>query len=332
MTPKSARVILPEGDWLKQVSDIFSRSEPVALPTETVYGLAALVSDKKAIARIYEIKNRPQFNPLIVHVKEDWKLSEWATIGKLERKLISEFWPGPLSLLLPKKNISDLITAGSDKVVLRAPSHPLFRELLDYLKTPLVAPSANPSTKLSATTAKAVLEGLSPRGLQAVVQGGACKIGIESTIVQVVDEVLVIMREGALSQEDLVARGYKVKSRAQMESDQKAMETPGQMLKHYSPGIPLLFFEKSKEWLDTKKTEGILFLKILESDAKTDEIENLHIESLAPDDDLKTAAARLFEFLRNAQIQYESMRVLKTKDVGLGRAINDRLLRASREG
>lgn len=307
-------------NFVEEVLSYFSKDEPVALPTETVYGLAAPVSRSKAVARIYEIKERPAFNPLIVHVKEDWDLSRWAEINEVEEKLIKTFWPGPLSILLKKKNISDLITAGSDKVVMRAPSHPLFRKILNKLREPLVAPSANSSTKLSPTTALAVAEDLGTK-LEAVLEGGRCEWGVESTIVEVQSGKIVILREGAISKEQLEEKGFRVSVGF------STVQTPGSQLRHYAPTVPLKFFDSVEEW-SQKNTPDLLLLKVLDSDAPHLKISS-NLQALAPDNDFKTAASNLFEFLRKAQTQYKEIRVLKTRDELLGRAINDRLKRAS---
>lgn len=314
--------ILPTSsdEWMKKVLELFQSGEPVALPTETVYGLAAPVDNETAIGRIYEIKDRPRFNPLIVHVNEDWDLSLWAQLSDIEIKLVKAFWPGPLSLLVTKNNISDLVTAGSEKVVLRAPAHPIFRKVLEACKKPLVAPSANSSTRLSPTSAEAVAEDLASR-LKAVVDGGACEWGVESTIVEVQNGALVILREGALSREHLEEKGFKVLSGVSNHV------TPGSQLKHYSPQIPLFLHNSVEDW-QKHATKNSLFLKVLASDGP-EHIQGALVQTLAPDNDYKTAAAQLFAFLRSAQTQYKEIHVLKTQDISLGRAINDRLLRAS---
>lgn len=316
----ATRLSTSSEEWLKIVLELFHANEPVALPTETVYGLAAPADNEVAIARIYEIKDRPRFNPLIVHVNETWDLSQWAQLGETENKLIKAFWPGPLSLLVPKKSISDLVTAGSDKVVMRAPAHPVFRKVLDAYKKPLVAPSANSSTRLSPTSADAVIEDLGLR-VKAVVDGGFCEWGVESTIVEVQKDQLVILREGALTREHLEDKGFKVLSGV---SEQV---TPGSQLKHYSPQVPLFLHASVEEWQKHAAKDSLL-LKVLKSDGP-DLIKGIHVQSLAPDNDYKTAAAQLFAFLRVAQTQYKEIHVLKTQELSLGRAINDRLLRAS---
>jgi L-threonylcarbamoyladenylate synthase len=322
---KRADCLLPSGDWISKVIEFFKKHEPVALPTETVYGLAAPVSDLKAVARIYEIKERPSFNPLILHVKEDWDLSKWADCGETEKRIIEKFWPGPLSLLLPKKNISDLVTAGSPKVVVRAPSNKIFRELLDKIKEPLVAPSANSSSLLSPTTADAVVEDLSVHGLVAVIEGGQTQIGIESTIIEIKDGFVTILREGAVTKEDFEKAGFTVVLR------KPESIVPGSQTKHYAPIIPLLLFELEKDWAskDSETSARPLWVKVLKMDAPDFLPSGEEVYCLAEDNDLKTAAHNLFEFLRMAQKKFTALHVLKTKEVGLGRAINDRLLRAS---
>ncbi len=324
MTSKKTKLLKPEGAWTAEVKAFFDLNEPVALPTETVYGLAAPASNVKAVARIYEIKERPSFNPLILHVKENWDLSQWAELGSLEKKLIEKFWPGPLSVLLQKKNVSDLVTAGSSKVVMRAPQHKVFRETLDFIKEPLVAPSANSSTKLSPTTAIAIVEDLSSKGLVAVVDGGQSEFGIESTIVEVRGEELLILREGALSKEDFEKEGFRVADKKL----QASAVTPGSQQKHYSPSIPLLFFEDEKLWMSSPPKLGVLWVKILKSDSVDVLPSGEKVFCLAEDNDFKTAAHHLFEFLRDSQKKYKELRVLKTQNYSLGRAINDRLKRA----
>ncbi len=312
--------ILPQDKWIDLVLEQFRKSEPVALPTETVYGLAAPADDAQAVARIYEIKERPTFNPLIFHVREDWDLNQWAVMNETERKLIDCFWPGPLSLLLKKRNVSDLVTAGSDFVVMRAPRHELFREVLSAWGAPLVAPSANSSTKLSPTTATAVLDDLGAKGVS-VVDGGMCEFGLESTILKVVDGKLQLLREGAISREDLKDFEFT-------ETTSDVPLTPGTQLKHYAPSVPLFLFDSIEKWQQPTSHREACWIKVLKSDGP-DFIQGLRVECLAPDNRYKTAAAALFEFLRTGQKNYSELRVLKTQDISLGRAINDRLLRAS---
>lgn len=308
--------------WLQKVQGSFLDHEPVALPTETVYGLAAPASDEIAVGRIYEIKDRPRFNPLIVHVLEHWDLSPYVDLGLLEKKLIEKFWPGPLSLLVKKKNISDFVTAGAPDAVIRSPAHPIFREVLNKLSAPLVAPSANSSTRLSPTTAQAVVDDIGSK-LKYVVDGGSCEWGVESTIVKVEGDSIHVLREGALSRETLSLAGFKI---VDGESARLAV-TPGSQLRHYAPLVPLYLYDSFEKW-SQPSSDATLYLQVLSSDY-TGPFPFKNRITLATDSDLKTAAHNLFKFLKEAQEKYREIRVLKTSSVGLGRAINDRLERAS---
>lgn len=324
-------ILKPEGDWLSKVEEFFNNDEPVALPTETVYGLAAPISRPKAIAKIFDLKNRPTFNPLIVHLKKDWDIFNWVEkLTDVESKLIEKFWPGPLSLVLPKKNIPDICTASSKFVVLRAPKNKIFEQVLDGYGVPLAAPSANTSTRLSPTTAIRVQEDLGERGLKAIVDGGRSSEGLESTIVQVVNEKLRILREGALSDEELVLAGFEIDKSYQPQVTAASGDVmPGQG-KHYAPLVPLVVMDDPQKWVSYFSNKKLLFLKILESDAPGLKPFNQKAQFVVlSQNDLKEAAFELFETLRLAETEVEQIVVLKTKDIGLGRAINDRLRRAN---
>ena len=319
-------ILKPEGDWLLKVKLCFDKDEPVALPTETVYGLAAPVTRPKALAKIFEMKNRPSFNPLIVHVKKEWNLLDWVKeVSKVELELIEKFWPGPLSLLLPNLKVPDICTASSLFVVVRAPKNPIFEQVLDFYKAPLAAPSANTTTRLSPTTPQRVDEDLDSHGLCLIVDGGRTSEGLESTIVQVVGERLRILREGAITLEDFESQGFVINK----EMSYPFATTPGQG-KHYAPSVPLLLMDDADKWISYQSNKNVLFLKILETDApgmipfnKKSDVRVLS------QNDLKEAAHELFETLRKAEKEYEQIVVLKTKELGLGRAINDRLKRAT---
>ena len=328
-----------KANWLDQVLSIFETDEPVALPTETVYGLAAPIDRPRALARIFELKQRPEFNPLIIHVKKDWNLEEWVEWQSIiEKKLVEDFWPGPLSILLKKTpKVPDLCTASSPFVVMRAPSNPFFQKVLETLGVPLAAPSANTSTQTSPTSAMRVLEDLGQASLKAVVDGGRCPLGLESTIVRVREGCVEILREGAISREQFIEQGYKLIS-----SSAHSVNTPGQQAKHYSPKIPLVFAQSVESWLGfhpesleipyLDKNKAILFLKILESDAP-DSIPNSGVKNyemrILDQSDSLMAAHELFEVMRWAEKKYAMIVALKTEERGVGMAINDRLLRAS---
>ena len=195
------------GSDLAKAAELLSEGKLVAIPTETVYGLAANALSPSAVSTIYEVKNRPHFNPLILHISKIDEASKYVTdIPSSALKLMKAFWPGSLSILLPKNEcVPDIITAGSPYVVLRVPNHPLTLELLRSLDFPLAAPSANKSNSVSPTRPEDVLEELQD-GAPYILDGGECTIGLESTIVKIVDDKVVILREGGISREDILTK------------------------------------------------------------------------------------------------------------------------------
>lgn len=282
----------------------------VALPTETVYGLAADAASGEAVARIYAAKGRPQFNPLIVHVFDADAAGKIAHIPTQAERLISRFWPGPLSLVVPLKPdaaVASLALAGLDTVALRSPEHPIFREVLSTLGRPLVAPSANRSGRISPTSAQDVAEEFG--GDVPVVDGGQCARGIESTIVGFTADRPALLRPGALSVEDIEAvLGEPLASAGE------EIAAPGMMTSHYAPNAALrLDAHRAKDselLLGFGGTKG----------ARLD---------LSPSGDLGEAAANLFAYLRSLDREGRPLAVAPIPREGLGLAINDRLQRAA---
>lgn len=323
-------------EQLDRVLKIFRQSTPVSLPTETVYGLAAPLNDEKAIAKVFSLKNRPTFHPLIVHVL-DWMMAESYVddCSELAKILIRAFWPGPLSLMLKRKKskVPDLVTGGSDFVVLRCPKHPVFRNILSRWNSPLVAPSANRFSGISPTDCYSVLKELGPFGLEAVVDGGECALGLESTIVRIdSDTKISILRHGAVSAEqikEILPDGVRVFSGV---TDKNA---PGSLEKHYSPAKKLYFIEAEEDLKKLTKSElkEMALLKVLEKDASwIDEslFKNRFILSTRNSD--IEAASRFFRVIRRLDESkvYKAIVACATANKGLGVAINDRLLRASK--
>ncbi|HNH60761.1 MAG TPA: L-threonylcarbamoyladenylate synthase, partial [Cyclobacteriaceae bacterium] len=214
--------------------ELLTHDELVAIPTETVYGLAGNALSRTAVTKIFSVKNRPQFDPLIVHVPNLDKANDYvAEIPEQAKKLADKFWPGPLTLLLKKKSIiPDLVTAGLDTVGIRCPDHSLTRQLLQALPFPLAAPSANPFGYVSPTKPEHVNEQLGTK-IQYILDGGPCPIGIESTIVGFEDNVPVVYRMGGLSLEAIEETIGNVKLMTHSTSNPKA---PGQLKSHYAPG------------------------------------------------------------------------------------------------
>jgi L-threonylcarbamoyladenylate synthase len=311
-------------DIQKAVS-ILEQEELVAIPTETVYGLAGNIFSEKALKKIFELKKRPFFNPLIVHIYSFSQLDELVSFIPPKAKLLAEaFWPGSLTLILKKKPIvSDLVTSGKDSVGVRMPNHPITLSLLKKLSFPLAAPSANPFTCISPTKAEHV-EAYFGSQLKMILDGGNCKNGIESTIVGFVDDEPVIYRLGAISSEEIEKVVGKITVKNKKED---APDAPGMLLKHYSPltktYLETNVEERIKEFPD-KKIGLLLFSKKLQNP----QIANQEI--LSESEDFKEATANLYSALHKLdQLNLDVIIAERLPDIDLGRSINDRLERAA---
>ncbi|MCS7037642.1 MAG: L-threonylcarbamoyladenylate synthase [Saprospiraceae bacterium] len=299
----------------------------VAIPTETVYGLAANALDTAAVARIYEVKNRPTFDPLIVHVLDAASAETYVEdFPAMLRRLAENFWPGPLTVLLPKKAvIPDLVTSGLPRVALRAPAHPVARQLLARLSFPLAAPSANPFGYISPTTAQHVYDQLQGQ-IPYILDGGPCTVGVESTIVGVEDGALVVYRLGGVAVEAIEeAAKTSVTVRQHSTSNPTA---PGMLTTHYAPRKRLLLWPSANDWPVPAAGQnlGLLLFKRRQTLPP-----HTRCVVLSNEGDLSEAAQRLFSALRtldNAN-DVEVIWAEQCPDIGLGRAINDRLRRAA---
>ena len=294
-------------DSIAEAARLIAAGDPVAVPTETVYGLAADATNGAAVARIYAAKQRPGFNPLIIHVANLAEAEHHAEFSELARRLALRFWPGPLTLVLPRRTsspIASLATAGLGSVALRVPAHPAMQALLTATGLPLAAPSANASGRISPTRAEHVLASLAGR-IPLILDGGRTTVGIESTIVGVEGERARLLRAGPLTPEELDI---------DLEEAGPTIEAPGQLQSHYAPAKPLrlgVTQASDDEWL--------IGFGAIEGDA-----------SLSPSGDLVEAAARLFDLLHEAEAAPSAcIAVAPVPDAGLGRAINDRLRRAA---
>ncbi|MEQ9380490.1 MAG: L-threonylcarbamoyladenylate synthase [Imperialibacter sp.] len=313
------------GQDIRQAKALLREGELVAIPTETVYGLAGNAFNPHAVASIYEVKNRPTFNPLITHTDRLEKAAGYVqSVPPLAKKLAETFWPGPLTLLLPKAtSLPDLVTAGSDLVAVRIPQHPLTLSLLQQLDFPLAAPSANPFGYISPTTAEHVSEQLGSK-IAYILDGGACSVGIESTIVGVEDDTIVVYRLGGISTEDL----QQVSQRVRMHEGQRhEMPTaPGMLKSHYAPARKVIIGNLSELILryDPERTALISFRNL------HPQIPEAHQRVLSASGDLNEAAQQLFSALRQLdKLPVEVILAEFVPNYGLGRAINDRLTRAS---
>ncbi len=304
--------------------------ELVAIPTETVYGLAANALDETAVARIFTAKDRPRFDPLIVHARDlaalEPYLSEFPPAARL---LADRYWPGPLTLLLPRNDrIPDLVTAGLPRVAVRVPRHPLTLELLARLPFPLAAPSANPFGYISPTHPRHVLDQLADR-VSYVLDGGPCSVGLESTIIGFeADGEPLIYRRGGLPTADLEATLGRSISALDISTSQP--QAPGTLHSHYAPRVPLLFGDR-QELLSRHRGKRIAVLSFGTTSSLAEENIAKHL-SLSPAGDSVEAAYRLFSALRELD-RPDRFDLIITQplpeDSALAAAVNDRLRRAS---
>ncbi|NKI30865.1 L-threonylcarbamoyladenylate synthase [Croceivirga thetidis] len=301
---------------------LLKEGEVVAIPTETVYGLAANIFDSQAVEKIFSVKKRPRFNPLIVHIKDLGSLK--SVVEKVPEKallLAKEFWPGPLTLILPKKDgISDIITAGKPTVGVRIPNHKTTLELLKGLSFPVAAPSANPFTRISPTSAIQVFDYFGKS--VTVLDGGQCEIGLESTIVGFEDDEPVVYRKGGIPLESIEAIVGPVKINSKSESEPVA---PGMLLKHYSPRTRLLLTEDFDAILPDFKGSKVGVLSFSRT-----EFENVsYVKTLSLARDLQEAAKNLFQSLYELdRLNLDVIIAEIFPKTGLGLTINDRLERA----
>lgn len=312
------------GNNIILAKDFLEKQQLVAIPTETVYGLAANALDSIAVAKIFEAKERPTFDPLIVHVSGLSDALNYVTdIHPSLLKLAEKFWPGPLTLLLPKKNcIPDLVTSGLDRVGVRVPDHALTLELLRSITFPLAAPSANPFGYISPTKAVHVQKQLGEK-IPYILDGGNCSVGLESTIVGEENGEIIIYRLGGLSVDQVESVVGKVSVQLNQSSNPKA---PGQLKSHYAPKKPV-YLGDLKELLSIhsgKKIGAIVFGEPTFSDP------TILIKNLSPIKNYQEAAAHLFSFLRDLdESDVEVIICELLPEQGLGLAINDRLRRAA---
>lgn len=319
-----ARILSGE-EGVEEAIRLLQTGEVVGVPTETVYGLAGHVFDPSAIAKIFEVKGRPLSDPLIVHLADQEDLPRVARMESgaqeaLVSSLAEAFWPGPLTILLKKNpDIPDLVTAGSESIAVRVPSHPLFRRLLSGLGSPVAAPSANRFGKISPTSPQDVLFELG-ESIKAVLDGGACSHGVESTIVRVSGEGMEILRQGPVTEEELKEFG-------QILAPSGNTKTPGSLPGHYAPGKPLSIMESDIQGIHPKP--GVALLAFRKPDPNI--ASRFHsVKVLSPKGDLREAAIQLYGHLR-ALDQSDAVEILAEAlpDEGIGRAIMDRLRRAS---
>ncbi len=297
-----------EQHHIVKAAENLRQNKLVAFPTETVYGLGGNALSDAAVASIYETKGRPTFNPLIVHVPSQAEAEKYVVFNDVAKKLAAKFWPGPLTLVLPRRAdcpLSLLVSAGLDTVAIRVPAHPLAQSLLKACGLPIAAPSANKSGHVSPTLAAHVREEFGDSVM--ILDGGACDVGIESTVVDVSENTPVVLRPGSVMMEDWVhaSAGMTIKS-------------PGMLERHYAPNKKLRL-----NATDIKPGEALLAFGTPLQGA-------IIVENLSAKKDLKEAAANLFKMLRALDASNAtSIAAMPIPEEGLGIAINDRLRRAA---
>ena len=315
--------------------ELLRNGQVVALPTETVYGLAADALNPIAVAKIFEAKGRPRFDPLIVHLPEqDWleKIADLPALataspsdGGQDRQLVlqlgKKFWPGPLTMILPKRGIvPEIVTAGLDTVAVRISAHPAFAEIIRAFGKPLAAPSANRFGRISPTTAEHVLDELDGH-ISLVIDAGPTTHGIESTIVAVRDGKIDILRRGPVTSEQLSAFG-----KVDIAKEREKISAPGQLLSHYAPKTPLRVVDDLKSFAPERNERcALLAWNPVKNNERFDAVRNLSEKQ-----DLREAAANLFRSLRELdELDLDLIVAERVPGQGLGAAILDRLQRAS---
>ena len=307
------QIVPADAQGIAAAAQLIAAAQPVALPTETVYGLAARADSPVAVAAIYTAKGRPGFNPLIVHVASLLQAEEIAVLDTRARKLAAQFWPGALTMvlpLMPHAQIAPAVTAGLPTIALRCPAHPVMRAVLEQCGLPLAAPSANRSGGVSPTSAAHVAQSLAGR-IGMVLDGGSCTAGLESTIVALrEDGSWQQLRPGPVTHEQLVAAlGAGAETH-----EPRGIEAPGQLASHYAPGKPVRLGASG-----SSPDEFLIGFAALEG----------HF-NLSPSGDLAEAAARLYAALHQAAAAPQPrIAVARLPETGLGAALNDRLRRAA---
>ena len=313
-----------ESGAIEQAVAVLTAGGVVAFPTETVYGLGADAFNPYAVTKIFEIKRRPRFDPLIVHIySKDWMFDIAEHVPVLATHLADRFWPGPLTIILRKKSIiPGIVTAGLSTVGIRMPSHPVALELIKTLGRPVAAPSANPFGYISPTRAKHVIKSFKDK-VRIVLDGGDSQFGIESTIVSIAadDDKVIVHRHGAIPVEEIQAMGITIEEK----KGNDTCEAPGELPYHYAPVKPLIIIDTFEESL----LESSSFLGFIE---KKEKPTVRYIKYLSHDGDLREAAANFFSHL--IDLDREDISVIyaeKIPDKGLGKAMMDRLKKAAQK-
>lgn len=340
---------------IQQAVQIIQTGGLVAFPTETVYGLGADALNPDAVSRIFQVKGRPRSNPMICHVADASSAFQFGKATPVALKLAEAFWPGPLTILLEHEGrIPSIVTAGSHLAGFRVPDHPVARELLRLSKTPIAAPSANTSNKRSSTNARMVEQQLGDK-IDAVLDGGPCEIGIESTVVKVTGDCVTILRQGGITEEMLIAHGFPIQQRTedsnrdstenrqgQKKNSPATQESPGQLSVHYTPGVPLVLMREPgfvTSGPDTRVVDSVDGMHVWEGRSvrvvqllpspNTPAIPDVPVYYLSRDGSSETMARNLFSSFDELSLEADLILIALPDPVGLGKAICDRMIRAS---
>ena len=309
------------GGSIEEAARLIREGELVAFPTETVYGLGGDATNERAVAKIFEAKGRPQFNPLISHVLDVGEAKHLVRWSQLADKLTAQFWPGPLTLVLPRAQDSPvalLATAGLDTVAVRAPAHFMARDLIRAAGRPIAAPSANRSGAVSPTRAEHVAESLGDR-VKLILDGGPCTVGLESTVLDLSGSTPTLLRPGGATREAIETAIGPVALSSAVPTGDAARTSPGQLESHYAPARPMRLGARA-----AAPDEALLAFG---PDPPAGASRTLN---LSPTGDLTEAAANLFAHLRTLdRLEIRRIAVMPIPDQGLGLAINDRLRRAA---
>lgn len=319
---------------IKQASEAIKQGKLVLFPTETVYGIGANALNEEAVKKIYEAKGRASDNPLIAHISNLDMLKELAKdIGNIEEKLIKAFWPGPLTIIFNKKEIvPNIITAGLETVAIRMPSNDIARKLIEYSETPIAAPSANVSGKPSGTLVEDILQELDGK-VEYIIDGGKVDIGLESTVVRVIDGKVHILRPGKITREEIEKLGIEVEIEKQILGEYVEGEkvlSPGIKYKHYSPDTKcvLVYSKDNQKMIDkineiASKEKSIILCKTSNLEKYNNEIK------LAMGESLEEICNNIFTLLRKVDKYKADLVIIEgVEKEGLGLAIMNRLLRA----
>ena len=315
-------ILKSNSENIKLAVDLLRQGELVAFPTETVYGLGADGFNKNAVAKIFEAKKRPTFNPLILHVSSLNMLNNVASYTSDKIQLLADnFWPGPLTLILTKKEIVPyIVTSGLETVAVRMPNNSIALDLINKLGRPIAAPSANSFSKLSPTTAEHVEKQLGDK-VNIILDGGKCNVGVESTIIEVTEDSQTLFRPGGIPKEDIEKLIGKL---SEPDKNNATPNSPGQLEIHYAPNLPIKFYDEEKiESYSDLKLGGIFFSK----GKNLDKFKTCKI--LSKDGNFREAASNLFSYLHEMEaLDLDIILIEPVEKKGLGIAIMDRLTKA----